>query len=210
MNSPRNLRFNELFNNLHNLLTALLETSEKRDFYSCLIEIRERSKNSSLFRVIHTKYEDDLKTINSIRNILIHKNNWIDIPENTINFMEIIIGEMSQIEQSFHKTAVQIFGKKIFSAKDTDILSNILETMGNRNFSHIPVYTEKGNFRGVFSLKSLIFWMNAQKYLINKDITLAEISIDTKQSEYIFIKSNSKVTEIDEYFQEYSEKRKKL
>lgn len=124
--------------------------------------------------------------------------------------MEIIIGEMSQIEQSFHKTAVQIFGKKIFSAKDTDILSNILETMGNRNFSHIPVYTEKGNFRGVFSLKSLIFWMNAQKYLINKDITLAEISIDTKQSEYIFIKSNSKVTEIDEYFQEYSEKRKKL
>ncbi len=52
--------------------------------------------------------------------------------------------------------------------------------------------------------------MNREKYLIDKNVTLSEISIDTKQSEYIFIESSSRVTEIDEHFQEYSEKRKKL
>ncbi len=147
MTSSNTLEFNTLFNNLHKLLTDILETNEKRDFYACLTEIREQSKTSSLFRVINTKYENDLRTINSIRNILIHKNNWIDIPTNTVELLRRITTEIEQIEKSFHKTAIEIFGKKIYSARDTDILSNVLETMGNRSFSHIPVYTESGKFR---------------------------------------------------------------
>lgn len=81
------LVFNELFNDLHRTLTELLETSEKRDFYSCILEIRERGEHSPLFAKIEDAYLDDMKTINAIRNILIHKNEWIEIAPKTISIL---------------------------------------------------------------------------------------------------------------------------
>ncbi len=59
-------------------------------------------------------------------------------------------------------------------------------------------------------MKSLILWMNHQKFLIDKNTLLREITIDTKESEYIFISSKTRVSEIDKYFRKYSLKRKKL
>lgn len=123
------LTFNKLFNNLHRLLTTLLDTSEKRDFYACILEIRERGEHSVLFARLDDRYLDDLKTINAIRNILIHKNDWIDINEKTINIIKSMITGITQIEKNFHQKAIDIFGKKIYFAKDSDTLSNAIAAM---------------------------------------------------------------------------------
>lgn len=204
------LTFNELFNDLHKILTDLLETSEKRDFYSCILEIRERGEHSSLFAKLDGRYLDDLKTINAIRNILIHKNDWIEITPSTIKTVKALIQGIKQIEANFHKKALEIFWKKIYTARDTETLADVIDAMASKNFSHVPVYSDTGVFRWVFSLKSLVLWMRNQKFLIDKHILLKDIIIDTKQSEYLFIPSQTPISQIDRYFMEYSESRKKL
>lgn len=204
------LTFNTRFNDLHRIITKLLDTSEKRDFYSCLSEIRDRAEHSPLFDRINDQYWEDLRTMSSIRNILIHKNDWIAIPAPTIARLEGLIAGITRIEESFHKRAIDVFGKKIQTAKDSDTLADLVNMMASRNFSHVPVYDEKGKFRGVFSLKSLVFWINKEKFLIDKNIKVADVTIDTKNSEYLFIRSDTAVSEIEGFFREYSKNRKKL
>jgi len=82
--------------------------------------------------------------------------------------------------------------------------------MMSRNFSHIPVYTEEGAFRGVFSLKSLALWLKKNPDAPSTEVPLRDIAIDTKNSEYLFVRNDTLVSSIDAYFHEFTEKRKKL
>ncbi len=204
------LTFNTAFNDLHGLLTKLLEVNDKRDFSLCLAEIRERSEHSVFYEKLNDRYGSDLKTFNAIRNILIHKNDWIDVPQETIERLWLTILGITQMEQSFHTKAIDIFGKKIFTGKDTDSVEVIIEAMGVRSYSHVPIYTDEWVFRGVFSMKSLVLWLTKSKGPLGRDTPIKDVAIDTKNSEYLFIPNETKVSDIDEYFREYSKNRKKL
>jgi hypothetical protein len=91
MSKSHILTFNTAFNELHLLLTKLLDVGEKKDFSLCLAEIRERSEHSVFFEKMNDRYGNDLKTINAIRNIIIHKNDWIEVPLETIEKLGLII-----------------------------------------------------------------------------------------------------------------------
>ncbi len=202
--------FNTRFNDLHKIITELLDTNQKRDFYSCLNEIRDRAEHSPLFDRIHEHYGDDLRTINSIRNILIHKNDWIAIPDATLDVLQEAIDGISQIEKNFHKRAIEVFGKTIFIGKDIDTIAELTSTMSLRGFTHIPIYTMDDVFRGVFSLKSLLYWVTNTKGMLDTSLQIRHIPIDTKSSEYLFIANDTPVSAIEAHFREYSKKRKKL
>lgn len=204
------LTFNTAFNELHALLIKLLDVGDKTDFSLCLAEIRERSEHSVFFEKLNDKYGSDLKTINAIRNILIHKNDWIEVPLETIEKLGLIILGITQMEQNFHTKAIDIFGKKIFIGKESDTVEVLIEAMGVRSFSHVPIYSEDGLFKWVFSMKSLVLWLTKASGPLGRDTPIRDIQIDTKNSEYLFIPNDTRVSNIDEYFREYSKNRKKL
>jgi hypothetical protein len=47
------------------------------------------------------------------------------------------------MEQNFHTKAIDIFGKKIFTGKESDTVEVIIEAMGIRSFSHVPIYSDE-------------------------------------------------------------------
>lgn len=203
-------RFIEAFNSLHDLLTKILHTSDKKDFFACLGDIQYRAKNDPFFATIDRKFFDSLRTINSIRNILVHKNDWIEIPESTIALISNITKAITLLEHNFAKNAIEIFWKKVYTIRDTDTIKSVIETMKNRNFSHVPVYRESWEFRGVFSMRSLIFWLSNTNNSIDLTTKISDVSIDTHESEYIFMDKNSLVSSIEKVFHDYAIKRKKL
>lgn len=123
------LAFNEAFNNLHALITDILSTSEKTDFFTCLGDIQVRAKSDPFFHTISTKFMDDLRNINSIRNILIHKNDWIEIPENTTNIVKNIAQAIALLAKNFQKKSIEVFGKNVYTARDSDTLREVLKIM---------------------------------------------------------------------------------
>jgi hypothetical protein len=59
-------------------------------------------------------------------------------------------------------------------------------------------------------MKSLVLWLTKSKGPLGRDTPIKDVAIDTKNSEYLFIPNETKVSDIDEYFREYSKNRKKL
>jgi hypothetical protein len=103
------IQFNTLFNTLHGVLVDILDTTDKKDFSLCLTEIREKSNDNILFSRIIEHFYSDLKTINAIRNILIHRNDWITIPEETIHRIKALISAIENIEKKLETRALDIF-----------------------------------------------------------------------------------------------------
>lgn len=205
------LKFNTKFNALHHRITEILDVSEKHDFWLCLSEIKKRAKSSSFFASIDDMYYDELRTLNTIRNLVVHTNEWIEIQPKTIATIDAINQKIDTLESHFHTKAIEIFRKKVFSTSDADTLKTIVEAMSIRNFSHVPIYSEKWEFRWVFSNKSLLLWIqNNPNNHINTDTLLKDIAIDTKKREYIFIKNSTPVAQVEHFFREYSQKRQKL
>ncbi len=206
--------FNTAFNTIHAYLVDILNTTDKKDFSLCLTEIREKSSDNILFARIIELYYSDLKTINAIRNILIHKNDWIRIPDTTFIRIEEITNNLKELGKKLETRAQDIFGKKVFVCRDSTPLQEILEAIGERGFAHIPVYTDAGDFRWVVSEKSIALWL-ARHIKSHKGIDfhtthLRDVTIDTSHHEYIFIPSDSPVSSIESYFSEYTKDRKKL
>lgn len=135
--------FNQKFNALHHRITELLDASEKHDFWLCLTEIKKRAKSSSFFEAIDDAHYDDLRTLNTVRNLMIHTNDWIEIQPKTLATIDAINQKIDSLESHFHTKAIEIFRKKVFSASDADTLASLVEAMSIRNFSHVPIYTEK-------------------------------------------------------------------
>ncbi len=204
------LLFNKQFNKLHHIITDLLDVSEKHDFWLCLTEIHKRAKKSKLFEAIDDLHYDNLRTLNTVRNLAIHTNDWIKIGQKTLNTIENILKSIEHLKTQFNTNAIDIFKKKVFIAKNSDKLSLLIEAMSIRNFSHVPIYTDDGQFRGVFSQKSLLLWIQKSEKILDKNIEISQIAIDTKNLEYIFLKNKTPLHDIEKFFQEYSRNRKKL
>lgn len=214
MQQENTIQFNTLFNTLHGVLTDILDTTDKKDFSLCLTEIREKASENILFSRIVEHFYSDLKTINAIRNIIIHRNDWITIPDETIHRIQEMVTAIQNIEKKLETRALDIFWKKVFVCKDSTPLHEVLEAIGERGFAHIPVYSESGKFRWVVSEKSIALWLARQTKSHNSidfhNTLLKDVVIDTSHHEYIFIPSDCPVSSIEWFFSEYSNNRKKL
>lgn len=143
MLSENILTFNTAFNTLHELLIDILDTNDKKDFSMCLTEIHERTHDSILFARINDRYYSEMKTVNAIRNIIIHKSDWIELPDSTITKIQSIHDAIVELRIKLDAKAIDVFAKKVYICRDTDLLHIVIGILGERGFTHIPVYTEK-------------------------------------------------------------------
>ena len=214
MLSENILTFNTAFNTLHELLIDILNTNDKKDFSMCLAELPGRTHDSLLYARINDRFYSEMKTINAIRNIIIHKSDWIELPEFTLQKIQSIHDAIVELRTKLDAKAIDVFAKKVYICRDTDLLHIVVGILGERGFTHIPVYSEKWEFRWVISEKLIALWLSKQSKAgdMNNfhEIRIQDIMIDTTHHEYVFIPSDSPVSSIESYFSSYMKERKKL
>lgn len=160
------------------------------------------------------KHLYQLRNFGELRNFITHgiKSNGETFAAPT----QAAIEKINQYAQMITKPAkvLDFFRKKVFKAKKSDFLKEIIPQMKKNGYTSIPIYDEQEQFVGVLSEARLLYWIS--ELLINEDyINLGLLRIEhlkrgTPQREHLFISKATTIFEVNELFTQSKRSGEKL
>lgn len=137
------LSFLAFFNQIDKHLDKILGEEGFSPYNEKLKKIAEgRFSISNFIR----KHLYQLKNMGELRNFITH-----GIKTNGETYATPTSAALEKIKQYAEiiiepPTVGQIFRKEVFTAKTTDLISELIPLMKHKSYTHIPIYDEKGEF----------------------------------------------------------------
>ena len=150
------------------------------------------------------KHIYQLKNFGELRNFITHgiKSNGETFATPTLAAIEKVRIYAEKITKP--AKVLELFRKKVFQAKTSDPLKNILPEMKKYGYTNIPIYDERGHFEGILSDARLLYRLS--DLLINEDyinlwLTKVEhIPLEFGWKDYLFISKQMSIFEVNELF----------
>jgi predicted transcriptional regulator len=141
--------------------------------------------------------ESDLLGLFNLRNVSVHASSFVDINKPAIV-------KLQRIVNTFSKKAVDIATRKenIFKVNLKESIGNIVKTMDDKDFSHVPVVKEN-EFIGVFSEHTLLSLVAQGVYDPDKKIGEIKDLLVEAGEDYVFLPLNVDFYRIYQMFQEH-------
>lgn len=109
---------------------------------------------------------------------------------------------------------LDFFKKKVFKAKKSDLLKEIIPQMKKNNYTNIPIYNNEEQFIGILSEARLLYWIS--DLLMNEDyinlglMKVEHIQLEYGRKDYLFISKEMTIFEVNELFTQSKRSGEKL
>lgn len=199
-------KFETAFNRIHKALREMVKETESDAFVELLYS---GYKNHSLIR----KYKSELHQFAKLRNAIVHERVNADyyIAEPHIEVVERI----EEICREFEKpqTALSIATSPVFYYYEDAYLKDVLKVINKFDFTRFPVYDKEDKYIALLTSTEIIKWM--AKYFSSEVIHFEDVRIKDllrKGKNYFvtFVKEDASLYEIEELFERYHTRGKKL
>lgn len=199
-------RFEAAFNQIHTWLKNNSRPSDTDKFTELL---RSAFPRYSLIR----KYYHDLKMFARLRNSIVH--NKVEVGYYIAEPHEEIVQQIEEIAEKLleEKNSLSIATAPVFFYYEDAKLSDVLTVIQKLNYTIFPVYNEEGEFQWLLTSEGIIKWF--AQHMVESSIDLKEAKVKDLQSvvqpRFVeFAAKSADVYEIEEIFENYLTKSKKL
>lgn len=199
-------KFETAFNRIHKSLKEMVKGTDSDAFVELLYS---GYKNHSLIR----KYKSELHQFAKLRNAIVHERVNADyyIAEPHIEVVERI----EEICKEFEKpqTALSIATSPVFYYYEDAYLKDVLKVINKFDFTRFPVYDKDDKYVALLTSTEIIQWM-AKHFSDNvvtiEDVRVKELLKKGKNYFVTFVKEQASLYEIEELFERYHTRGKKL
>lgn len=160
------------------------------------------------------KHLYQLRNFGELRNFITHgiKSNGETYAVPTSSAIEKIKTYAQKITEP--AKVLEFFQKPVFTAKKSDLLSEIIPLMKGKNYTNIPIYDDQGNFAGILSESRLLYriadLLMSDDYLNLKLMKIDHIQLNRGRKDYLFISSNTTIFEVNDLFTQSKRNGEKL
>ncbi len=199
-------KFETAFNRIHKSLKEMVKGTDSDAFVELLYS---GYKNHSLIR----KYKSELHQFAKLRNAIVHERVNADyyIAEPHIEVVERI----EEICKEFEKpqTALSIATSPVFYYYEDAYLKDVLKVINKFDFTRFPVYDKDDKYVALLTSTEIIQWM--AKHFSDNVVTIEDVRVKKllkKGKNYFvtFVKEQASLYEIEELFERYHTRGKKL
>lgn len=204
-------KYIEIFKKIESYLAKKYANDDHKPFMEM---VRDLKKNNNIIRM----FCDELREYAELRNAIVHKYSGGDKPiaepyNETVAGIERIYNTLIKPPTAYEKAV-----KPIRSNKTTDRIIDVVKTMIEKTYTHIPILDEKGVFVGVFSESTIAKWL--ANSVENDGFILAEVAVgEIKQhleqggdkfNAYEFVPRNMNIFDVQEIFSNAINKKERL
>lgn len=193
-------------------------SNELNEEFLKLYRVMEKYKedNDARYNYYANKYSSDFTMFKSIRNNLTHNISNNDYP---VLVSSSVVYSLKKILTLMNKKAYEIGSKKIAYAYLNTPISKVISTIGNLNYSYIPIYQEYKVVIGVISemtLIDVIDYLNKTKKINQIDKYVVADFMDffkldaNPNGEFVFGKKNMPLHEAKELFARKTKNKKRV
>lgn len=197
--------FLELYNKLDNLCQKYYRVESRTE--SSIMRHINNLRRSKYYK--DNDRAEDLDAIRNLRNSLVHES-LID-GKHLFNVEDVVINilkkEILILEDPKKAIDVMMLFNNVYKASLDDLTINILNTMQEKGYSHVPILGPDNNLYGVFSENVIASRLNKElKIDISNNEKIYEyfdyLPIDKHINErYLFVSKNTLVEDIIKYFE---------
>jgi len=195
----------EKFIALYNEIDHILRTMLHEEVW---VGFRELVERSAKFNRVVREYEDDLKQIGDLRNVIVHRTTDKIIAEPS-DFIINLIRRIRDLLKEPPKVIPQ-FQKEVVIADANETILNLARTMKQLNFSKIPIYNN-GEFLFLATAETLVryFAENSEKELSTAKIQEMEPFMEHRDN-YRFVSKDTDIFQVADIFEIYYRNKQKL
>lgn len=160
------------------------------------------------------KYEQKLRFFGEIRNHLAHafglEGQVYTAPT------DFAVQEVQKFFNALKKpiTCFELFKRQVYTCKTSDLLADVFALMKKNLYTHVPVYSPKGQFVGMLTESTVAYRITdliAPKGKVTlDDVTIGDVPLQNGNDEYLFIDTKMNVYQIEEVFSQHIQKRTRL
>ncbi len=163
------------------------------------------------------RYKADIEYCQDIRNILQHREKLnkefaIEPNDAMIAFLENLINRL----QNRKKCAdICILNTFIYSCTSESLVKEVMQKMTEKLYTYVPLM-ENGVVRGVFDENSMFRYIAEEEIVaIDTDLKIKDLEkyvlpLEREMEDFIFVKKNMYVDELQEIIQDYTQKGKRV
>ena len=195
----------EKFIALYNEIDHILRTMLHEEVW---VGFRELVERSAKFNRVVREYEDDLKQIGDLRNVIVHRTTDKIIAEPS-DFIIDLTKKIRDLLKEPPKVIPQ-FQKEVVIADANETILKLARTMKQLNFSKIPIYIN-GEFLFLATAETLVryFAENSDKELSATKIQEMEPFAEHKDN-YRFVSKDTDIFQVADIFEIYYRNKQKL
>lgn len=199
-------RFETAFNRIHKALREMVKETDSDAFVELLYS---GYKNHSLIR----KYKSELHQFAKLRNAIVHERVNADfyIAEPHIE----VVDQIEEICREFEKpqTALSIATSPVFYYYEDAYLKDVLKVINKFDFTRFPVYDKDDKYVALLTSTEIIQWMAkhfSSEVIHFEDVRIKDLLTKGKNYFVTFVKEETSLYEIEELFERYHTRGKKL
>lgn len=199
-------RFETAFNRIHKALREMVKETDSDAFVELLYS---GYKNHSLIR----RYKSELHQFAKLRNAIVHERVNADfyIAEPHIEVVE----QIEEICREFEKpqTALSIATSPVFYYYEDAYLKDVLKVINKFDFTRFPVYDKDDKYVALLTSTEIIQWMAkhfSSEVIHFEDVRIKDLLTKGKNYFVTFVKEETSLYEIEELFERYHTRGKKL
>ena len=110
--------------------------------------------------------------------------------------------------------AIDVFAKKVYVCRDTDIFTDVLYTMHEHGYTHVPVYDGRNHFVGVLTEWLVLQWLaehvSSSGTVSIDGAIIKELPLKYNNNDYLFVSKKKNIYEIDQVFTFRRQEQKRL
>ncbi len=195
----------EKFIALYNEIDHILRTMLHEEVW---VGFRELVERSAKFNRVVREYEDDLKQIGDLRNVIVHRTTDKIIAEPS-DFIIDLTRKIRDLLKEPPKVIPQ-FGKEVVLAYADESILKLIRTMKQLNFSKIPVY-DGDKFLFLATAETIVRYLadNPEEELEKTKIQRLESFLEHKDN-YRFVSKDTNIFQVADIFEIYYRNKQKL
>jgi predicted transcriptional regulator len=203
--ASQSARFETAFNRIHKKLKDTVKDAHTDKF----TDLIHKGMSHALIRY----YEPDLCQFAKLRNAIVHERIEEDyyIAEPHLDIIEKIEKIADELEQP--QTALSIATKPVHYFREDDKLADVLSTIKKEGHSRFPVYSMNDEYAWLLTSAEIVQWLadhfSEATVTLNK-VQLKQLYQDKITHEVAFASQYNSVLDIENLFEEYQDKSKKL
>ena len=204
-------KYLDIFKKIENKLRKEYGGGEYKEFMGLLRELR--AKNS-----IVRNFYDDLREYAELRNAIVHKSSGSEKPiadpyKETVDGIQELYDAIDKPQTAYDRAVRPVYN----STTDAQII-NVVKSMREKIYTHIPISDKDGHFVGVFSESTLVKWLAdsvESDGFILEETKVADIQKyldqgDDKFNTYKFISRNMNIFDVQDLFQDSINRKERL
>ncbi|MEI7478515.1 MAG: CBS domain-containing protein [bacterium] len=126
------------------------------------------------------------------------------------------LDELNKMKDAIMKpvTCGVAFKKEVFTCSTTDTLKEVMTSMKNLGYTHIPVYDENKVFKGVLTQSAICEWLAAHMQLGQQQaldtVTIGSVDLNAGHERYDMISQDTALFTISPLFEKIGLNKKRL